>query len=257
MTELKLTVPEVGEKNSVADPRTQVALEAIRTFINGAQLTSGNIKEHGIEEGSLAEALQSKIGAKLAGLTANVQNGSFVASSGELVVQEKEGASVTLPAAVANRVVGVAAGANGVKVKATGSTIFGDFIEAAPEITLQKSQHVLLQCVSTNWFITAGEPKREEARTTGTLTTGTLEGAGFEPSALRPALTIMTVTFQTGKVGRATLTVGGVTVAVIQAPTVEGETSVVPVTIPTQTGETIKGNTLNNVAALKYCTLPQ
>jgi hypothetical protein len=62
MTELKITPPTVGEKNSVADPQTQVALETIRNFLNGEQITSGNIKEHGIEESRLSEALIKRLG---------------------------------------------------------------------------------------------------------------------------------------------------------------------------------------------------
>jgi hypothetical protein len=241
MTELKLTVPEVGEKNTVADPRTQVAFEAIRSFINTEQLSSGNIKEHGIEESRLSEAVQSQIGAKIAGLAFTIQNGSYVAASGELVFQEKEGATVTLPGAVKNAIVGVFAGASGVKVKAGSATIFGDFVEGAAEVVLQKSQHVTLQCNGTHWDIIAGEPKREQTYVAKEFTKAEAE-AGVEPSPTRPAMVSLTCT--TAKTGSHIIVVGGQSAGVAPYEEIGTATVYVPPGQKWVMGQTVRAYTI-------------
>lgn len=182
MTKLTVVAPSVGELNSVAAPKVDTALQAIETWANG-QVGTNNITAGSITEAMLEAALATKIGAKIAGLTFTLQNASYTAVSGDLVFEEKEGATVTLPTVVKDRIVEVFAGANGVKVKTNGGSIYGDFVEAVSEVVLQKSQHVRLQCNGTNWDILSGEVKREQEYAAGP--TSRTAGVEYEPSATR------------------------------------------------------------------------
>jgi hypothetical protein len=123
---------------------------------------------------------------------------SYTAVSGELGVQEKAGETTTLPAATTkDRIVGVFCKAASCKITTSGGAfIQGDFITIASKtatITLLEGQHVILQSDGTNWFIIAGEPKREQvygARTARALATA------FTPSTARPTLVVIDLSLE-------------------------------------------------------------
>jgi hypothetical protein len=103
-------------------------------------------------------------------LTFRSSASSTTVLAGETVEITATGQTATVPNAVqagAGALVGLIAGASAteVKVKSSGGTFNGDFTSAASEIKLATLQHVLLQSDATNWFIVAGEPKREAAYT--------------------------------------------------------------------------------------------
>jgi hypothetical protein len=204
VTELKLTVPEVGEKNSVADPRTQVALEAIRSFINGEQLNSGNIKPGGIEEASLATAVKTLLNVKASGLTPAAHTVSFTAAGGELAQMETTGITATLPSPVAGKLIGIFVGSAAASAKVTCSSglIYGDFVNAASTITLASLQHVLLlgDFQETGWLIIAGEPLNE---TNPGPVVGRTTETEYSPNATRRTFVLLETT------GAGELFVGG------------------------------------------------
>ncbi len=185
MAQMKLVFPETGNKDTVAEPRVTTALEAIQSYVNGAELAtaSNNFKAGGIEEASLSTGVVEKLTTKI-GLSLEKVNASNTAVAEKLYEQEKSGATTTLPAATLNRMVGVYnASAGAIKVKTAAGVIAGDFLTAAGEIELMTAQHILLQADGTNWIIVAGEPRRTQtyARTLRAI------GAAFEPSATRPS----------------------------------------------------------------------
>lgn len=229
MTELKLSVPEVGETNLIADPRTQVAFEAIRTFLNTEQLSSGNLKEHGIEESRLSTAVISLLGSKALGLSLTVVTSSTTAESGQLLVfAEHSGATCTLPAPTLNRVVGVASGGLPVVNVATGGSarIYGDFTKLVSSVVLAEYQHVLLQADGANWLIVAGEPRREQVYAEKSITKAEAE-TGFIPSESRTCEVKVTCG-ETNGTTKFTLEVAGQTVGTMIIPsnsTTEGTLS--------------------------------
>ena len=183
MTKLKYNaLPEVGTTNAVAEPRVGTCFKELETFLNGNNLDGAeNIKAEGIKESNLEKALQEKLATKI-GLTVEKKNESFVAEGEKFYAEEKNGATVTTPAAVISKMFGVYCYAASCKIKAATGVFFGDFITTNPtELTLTEKQHVILQCDGTNWGIIAGEPKNEAKWTGGTAASGT-------PSATRPAL---------------------------------------------------------------------
>lgn len=108
---------------------------------------------------------------------------SFTAASGELV-KATAAITVTTPVAVANATIGVIANGHEVKVKAGSGTINGSFTEGASLVNLVGFQFLVLQCDGTNWFIIAGEPKREQVYEIKSITKAELE-AGIVFSATR------------------------------------------------------------------------
>jgi len=60
MAKLKYTVPVVGEKNTTAEPKVDTALAEILKVVNG-ELDHENLREHGINESNLSEALITKL----------------------------------------------------------------------------------------------------------------------------------------------------------------------------------------------------
>lgn len=133
-------------------------------------------------------------------LTLAEHGGSFTAASGELV-KATGGITVTLPAAAANATVGVLANNHEVKIGAGAALIYGDFITGITPITLVGYQHVILQSDGTNWFIIAGESKRE---VTYEAIVGRTAETEYEPSPTRPAYVALEGT------GLANVRVGGV-----------------------------------------------
>jgi hypothetical protein len=133
---------------------------------------------------------------------------SMEAKSGELI-EATAAITVTLPALATGIVVDLFATVNGVNLKAAGGTlIYGDFMNAAGQITLAANQHVRVVGTPTAWLITAGEPKREQAYTTKTYTKAEAE-AGVEPSASRDAF----VTIYHSEATANKIEVGVITVA--------------------------------------------
>lgn len=184
MTELKYNVPSVGEKVTVAEPTVDTALTKIAEFINGNNLDgTKNIKAEGVLESNLVKSVQEKLTSKV-GLTVVKQTVSAEGSTENLYLMETNGNTLTLPAATANRFIGVtcANGVAAVKVKASAGKIYGDFINGETEVTLTENQHIFVEADGANWRIVAGEAKR-----TGTYSkTGRLYATEYEPSASRP-----------------------------------------------------------------------
>jgi hypothetical protein len=156
MTRLTLTPPATGEPNTAADPKIVTALQAIEAWANG-NVGTGNITALSVTEGMLEAALSTKIGAKLSGLTIVPKTSeSYTAKNGELVEMLGTGGfTVTLPAATANVIVGVASPLVESKVKTAGGAIIGDGHSTAT-LTLAAGQHVVLQADGVNWLITSG-----------------------------------------------------------------------------------------------------
>ena len=170
-----------GEGASPAYAQYWIPEGTYDVLISGTGLTSVYITRE-LVSGSGAAA-----GMRIVGHGSNT-----AALSGELV--EATGAiTVTSPTAEAGAIFGVLANNHAVTVKPATGKIYGDFIEAASEIKLVGYQHVILQSDGTNWFIVAGEPKREQKYVTKIFTKAEAE-AGVEPSATRMAFVILAPT---------------------------------------------------------------
>ena len=207
MTKLKYNaLPEVGTQNSVAEPRVGTCFKEIEAFLNGKELDGAeNIKAEGIKESNLEKALQEKLTTKI-GLTVEKRNESFVAEGEKFYAEEKNGATVTTPAAVISKMFGVYCYAASCKIKAATGVFFGDFITTNPtELTLTEKQHVILQCDGTNWGIIAGDPKKTAGYTAKELRVLTTE---YEPSATRPS-SVMLHLLGTGVAGLAQVEIVG------------------------------------------------
>jgi hypothetical protein len=185
MAKLTLVEPEVGTKNSVADPRIPTALKAIEKVINGEIEGTNNLEAEGVKEANLEKALQEKIAAKVSGLEIAGHAVSFEAKSGELCELNGEGITATLPAATANRLIGFYQGVGGtttINASSKGFKIYGDFVKEANSVGLTQHQHLWLFATGGRWVIVAGECKREQAY--GALT-GRAVGTEYEPSITR------------------------------------------------------------------------
>jgi hypothetical protein len=145
--------------------------------------------------------------------TLSVHGASFTAKSGELV-EASAAITVTLPAAAANAVVGVLANGHEVTIGAGGALIYGDFVEGKTPIKLVGFQHVVLVSDGVNWFIVAGEPKRENVYG---APTERATGAEFEPSGTRPVFVSMWAFRTAAESYSIEVLVGGVEVAKISA----------------------------------------
>lgn len=183
MTAISLTVPKVGEKNSEADPQTQAAFEELVAFLNGANLDATNLKAEGITEALLAPAVKTLLGKLVSGLTIAFRSVSLTAANGELV-QAGATMTVTTPTPVQSASFGVLANGHEVTIKTT-TEIKGDFVPSgAKEVKLVGQQHLILVCDGAAWYITAGEPKREQVYSAETKRAS---AATIEASASRPA----------------------------------------------------------------------
>lgn len=208
MTKLTLTKPEIGLKNITEEPKVGNALTAIEQWANG-EIDTFNLKNEGIEEADLSAAIKALLGAKVSGFTVTSHAGSVTGVGGELAVMEGNGTTYKLPTPTANTTVAVFCGTQptSIKVQASGTKIYGDFITGIETITLAQLQHVTLIANGTVWLIVSGEPKREQAY-------GALANRGFggelEPNATRPTLVSLVLTATGGS--KYTLTVGGVEV---------------------------------------------
>lgn len=94
-------------------------------------------------------------------------------------------ATINLPAPSATATISVYTGVSSTATiaRSGSASIYGDFISGATSITLAALQHVILNSDGSNWFIVAGEPKREA--TPGGWTART-PGTEYEASATRP-----------------------------------------------------------------------
>lgn len=207
MTKIKLSPPSTGELNTVADPLVTTAIKEVESWLNGKNIEStDNLKVAGIKEASLEVPLQEKIAAKATGLTFKEANVSVEAATGELIETTKSGITITLPAATVNRTILVFCGAGTTcKVTASAGKIFGDFVTGSTTVELLALQHIWVFASGANWYIIAGEPKKEAKYTEKSYSKAEAE-AGVEPSATRPATVVL---HNVEPAATATLTVGG------------------------------------------------
>jgi len=121
-------------------------------------------------------------------------------------------ATVTLPAVANNAILGVICASGETTIKAAGSAkIYGDFITGSETIKLLLNQHVILQSDGTNWYILAGEPKREGANG---VQTSRETGVEYEVSANRLAL--VTIAVQLAEKTGIQFIAGGVVVGEVE-----------------------------------------
>jgi hypothetical protein len=261
MTKLALVLPEVGTKNSIADPRIPTALQAIQEVVNGKlEGSEVNIRKESIDEKSLTAGVQALVNAKTSGLTLVQHKGNIEVKGGELAEMIEESATVTLPAPVLNRTVGVFGG--GVAVTLTsvekGGKIYGDFLSATgvTSIKLAPFQHVILQSEGTNWLIISGEPKREE--TYGAFTARVI-GTEYTPSTTRPTLVNAYGGVTKGKEFIFKPTVGGVSLGGVNMNLETGELGIVflPLTFMCGAGQKWKAEVTGTSPVLysQYITL--
>lgn len=151
---------------------------------------TGEVKLGATDFKELAERIAKLMGERWT--TIKSYAGAATLKAGELAFQNTSAATFTLPAASANIIIGIYCGGGALSAKVTtsgGAFIFGDFITGSTAtIALTTYQHVTLTSDGTNWFIVAGEPKREQvysARAKGT------SGKEEEPSATRPTQVIL------------------------------------------------------------------
>ncbi len=188
MTKLTLAVPSVGEKNTVAEPKVDIALKRIEEWANG-EVGTANITAEAITEAMLAKGLQEKLVTNV-GLTYATSAVSLEGVSGKFYDMSGAGTTLTLPKPIANRLIGVFNNSVGaaVKVKASEGKIYGDFTEEVTEVSLTLRQHLLLFGSGGYWLIIAGEPKREQTYTAVKNYSKAEMEAGVEPSASRTAV---------------------------------------------------------------------
>jgi hypothetical protein len=143
-------------------------------------------------------------------LNITARGGTFTANYGELCKTTVTAAG-TLPAVAKNAIVGFVCTANETTITTASGLIYGDFVTGAASIKLAANQHVILQSDGTNWFIIAGEPKREQAYTNAE---SLVAGTEYEPSATRPVFVV--VRAHASIEAEAVVTVGGQFVGIYQ-----------------------------------------
>ncbi len=144
--------------------------------------SAGEVKNGAVDIEELAKKLDEFLFERLLTLSEKAVSGA--ATSGQMV-KCTAAITVTAPAVAASALFGVVANGHAVTVKAAGAAkIFGDFLAEAgvTECKLVGMQHLILFSDGTNWFIIAGEPKREQAYGAETSRANNTE---FEPSATR------------------------------------------------------------------------
>jgi hypothetical protein len=261
MTKLALVLPEVGSKNIIADPRIPTALQSIQAVVNGELEGTNNFKAEGIVEANLAKALQEKIGAKVSGLIFTRKAESFVGESGFLYYMETGKTTLTLPLpSTKDRVVGVIAGSDEIKIKTPAGSIYGDFITGQATITLKTYQHVVLHSsgegFAEGWWIESGEPLREQKY--GAFTARTIN-TEYEPSFNRPTLVNAYGGVTKGKEFIFKPTVGGVALGGVNMNLESGELGIIflPLTFICQAGQKWKAEVTGTSPVLysQYVTL--
>jgi hypothetical protein len=161
MTKLTLVEPELGSKNSIADPRIPAAFKEIEKVINGELEGTNNLKAGGVTEASLSTAVQTLLNQKSSGLTVVSHSISATAVAGELAIMQGSGTTLKLPTPTSGAAVGIfcGTGATSCKLTATGAKIYGDFIGGAETITFGTLQHGTVIAEGINWLLERGEPK--------------------------------------------------------------------------------------------------
>lgn len=214
MAKLTLEVPTVGEKNTVAEPKVDTALKAIETWANG-EVGTANIAAENVSEAMLTKALQEKLTTKI-GLTLELKNESFEAVAEKWYIQEKEGATITLPKPTANRMIAVTC-ANTIKafkLKPLEGKIYSGLHPAgATVVEVTESASLIVEATGINWFVLAGEEKREQAYSAQTART---LGTEYEPSATRPTFVTLEIVTNGEVRSSASLFVGGVRMGGVQ-----------------------------------------
>lgn len=210
MSKVTLTLPSVGELDTAAEPKVTTALKALEEFLNGAKIEStDNIKAEGITEASLSPAIKTKLGGSFVGLAVSEKTANFEGEAGKLYKVAKA-CTATLPAATSGRTIGIvnATSAEAVKVSAkAGKQIIGGFFEG--EVAeLLAHQAIIVEADGSNWYIIAGEPKREQKYEAAKAFTNAELKAGIEVSATRLAFVYIFTSALT------TIEVDGVSVAV-------------------------------------------
>jgi hypothetical protein len=121
-------------------------------------------------------------------LTLVAHGAGVKAKPGELLEMTAT-ATVKTPLQAANAIFGVICAGGETTIKTEGGGIRGDFVGAAPTETIKLTlyQHVILQSDGENWYIIAGEPKREQTYVLVTPSKAEWE-AGVVINTTRPVL---------------------------------------------------------------------
>ncbi|MHB8235430.1 MAG: hypothetical protein ACYDHT_12340 [Solirubrobacteraceae bacterium] len=133
---------------------------------------------------------------------------NFTAESGRTYLMSA-GVVATMPAPVRDFEATFWQGGGTGTLKLPSGGFFGDFVKNASTLTLNEFQHVTIQSDGSNYIITAGEPKREQAYETKTFTKAEYE-AGVVLSATRPVFVNQKVLTGGGGTPGNPQTIGGV-----------------------------------------------
>jgi hypothetical protein len=139
-----------------------------------------------------------------------LRTGNFTARWGEAALVFPTAGVCTLPAPAQGllEIWNISGGEETIKSPGAG-VIYGDFVQGPSEFKIAKFQHVQIRSDGTNYYIVAGEPKREELYGAKVLKT---EGVEYEPNATRPSLIIAMIEANVAENTTATITVGGKTI---------------------------------------------
>lgn len=230
MTKLTLIKPEVGGKNTTEEPKVGNAFTAIEQVVNG-ELDSSNIKNESLEEVDFAAAVKTLLAQKVSGLTIRTSTISTTAANGELIeMLTNAGNTVTLPSpTTVGLTVGIVTPLVSSKLKTPSGLIIGDGFSAAT-LTFAAGQHATVIADGANYFIIAGEPKREQVYSGFTLHTKVEMEAGVEISASRPAMASVRV--EGAWSGTESVSVGGKAAAIVAKAEAGSNPTTVTVYVP-------------------------
>ncbi|MDE2103141.1 MAG: hypothetical protein KGL39_38200 [Patescibacteria group bacterium] len=216
---LAVTTAKIAEGAVTA---AKLGAEAVETAaIKALSVTTAKIAEGAVTEPKIAEGAvaRSKLAELIRPLQMTSKSTAYTAAPGDLVLATAA-LTVTLPAATANPLVGVLATSGEVTVTRSGTAkISGDFVSEAESIKLTTNQHVVLQADGTNWWIAAGEPKREQVYGAQVERT---ENAEYEASATRMTFVMLEVTATTAEAFWVSVAVGNVTIGILAGTANEG-----------------------------------
>jgi hypothetical protein len=160
--------------------------------------------------------------------TSTAETGTLAVGEYARVASSATAPSRTLPSATAGYMVGIynAGGSTSLlKVKTPSGAFYGGFIDGASELVLTSQQNVLLLGEGSNWYIIAGEPKREQTYSSFTSYTS---GTSVEPSATRPAFVLLSTQIPTGRTLIITPHVGGVALPAYEVTLVAESEAYIP-----------------------------
>ncbi len=226
MTNITLSPPIVGEKNTTAEPKVGTAIKAVEEYINGAKIDgTSNIKLESVNENNLSAAVQVLLNKAAAGLTVVKQAGSTTGTSGNFYLMETNATTLELPLPTIGRMVGVATkntvAESKMKTNAGIAKIFGDYLKATgvETATLTENQHMIVVADGTNWRVISGEAKREQ-----TYGARVERAVGkFTPSTVRPVQVSVELVGAGVETFAGTFSIGGV---LVQEMEVKGPTAV-------------------------------